>query len=75
MREFDLDCMSLEEREEFIAETNASRISYREEIIGPSLDANQIEDFSNLREEQVMERNGKVLGFKSELPRRKVTWD
>lgn len=50
---------------------NAERIDWRNEILGPALDANSIEDFTEFTEEPVHDYNGKVKGYKSEPKRRR----
>lgn len=49
---------------------NAERINRRVELLGPSLDANSIEDFEELGEEAVHDYNGKEIGVRSEPKRR-----
>ena len=71
MNNIDLELLSIEQREELYSEANASRVSRQEELFGPSLDANQIDDYTNFRDEKVLDQNGKIIGFKSELPRKR----
>ena len=49
---------------------NAERINTRAELLGPSLDANSIENFEELDEESVIGYGGKEIGVKS-VPKRK----
>lgn len=50
---------------------NAERINTRAELLGPSLDANSIENFEELDEESVIGYDGKEIGVKSVLKRKR----
>lgn len=63
--DFELEFMPYEQRDDLFVENNATRIGRREELLGPSLDANQIEGYYDLPEKQVLGRDGKIIGYKS----------
>lgn len=68
--DFELEFMPYEQRDDLFVENNATRIGRREELLGPSLDANQMENFDNLQEKQVLGKYGQVIGYRSEISRR-----
>lgn len=65
LNELDLDSLTYEQRDDLFVENNATRIGRREELLGPSLDANQMEGYYDLPEKQVLGRDGKIIGYKS----------
>jgi hypothetical protein len=65
----DLDFMTYDQRNELFTEDNATKISIREELLGPCLDASQLEDFDNFQDKQVLGYGGEVIGYRSELPK------